>query len=196
MCIGVKRSKMDPFEIMFPKGRLFTPIRISGGTTNGRIVNEFRARTQQRFQQSDRDCWEKDIEDTAEQLSQQMSSAGISNETCVQSVIDQEEENNIYEKYNFERRSFESGQLPVYASKDKILKKIAESRTVVIEGATGCGKSTQVSVHFLDSFIYIVFSDRLNTFSMQTFIMSRCFFFGFSGAANDTGRCQGKTTTM
>lgn len=168
---------MDPFEIMFPKDRLFTPIRISGGTTNGRVINEFKARAQQRFQQSEKDGWEKDIEDTAEQLSQQMSSAGISSEACAQSVIDQDEENNIYQKYNFDRRSFESDQLPVYASKDKILKKIAESRTVVIEGATGCGKSTQVSVQFLDCFICIVFFDKLKTFLMHIFNVSMFFWF-------------------
>ncbi|XP_064458368.1 ATP-dependent RNA helicase A protein-like isoform X2 [Ornithodoros turicata] len=44
-------------------------------------------------------------------------------------------------------------QLPVYKSYDAILDAVHESPVVIIRGATGCGKTTQVPQYILDSYI-------------------------------------------
>ncbi|KAL1423814.1 hypothetical protein MTO96_003731 [Rhipicephalus appendiculatus] len=44
-------------------------------------------------------------------------------------------------------------QLPVYNSYDSILDAIHQSSVVIIRGATGCGKTTQVPQYILDSYI-------------------------------------------
>lgn len=50
----------------------------------------------------------------------------------------------LYKKYKFDRVYSESKLLPIYSAQSEILTKIATNPTVVIEGSTGCGKSTQV----------------------------------------------------
>lgn len=135
---------MDPFEIMFNKKKPFTPIVISGGTTNGRISNMFNPQIPNRLQSSEKEAWENEIESTRVQLDQRMKLSKAANDGIAASEVDEHDENDIYKKYKFDRRSKEAAQLPVYAMKEKILKVIEESASVVIEGSTGCGKSTQV----------------------------------------------------
>lgn len=43
--------------------------------------------------------------------------------------------------------------LPILAYRDEILEKVAKNQVVLIRGATGCGKTTQVPQFILDSFI-------------------------------------------
>lgn len=56
----------------------------------------------------------------------------------------------IYKNYNFNYNCQED--LPINSMKEKIVSMIESSQVVVIEGATGCGKSTQVPQFILDSY--------------------------------------------
>lgn len=51
----------------------------------------------------------------------------------------------VYVKYSF-RQFAASANLPIYHTHQDILKALRDNQVVVIEGSTGCGKSTQVSV--------------------------------------------------
>lgn len=58
-------------------------------------------------------------------------------------------------------------ELPVYQFKDEILDAIQNNNTVIIRGATGCGKTTQVcflnfKLLFLNTSIYYFFLNALN----------------------------------
>lgn len=50
----------------------------------------------------------------------------------------------VYTKYSF-RQCFENADLPIFHLRNDILKMLEENQVVVVEGGTGCGKSTQVS---------------------------------------------------
>ncbi|XP_063703324.1 probable ATP-dependent RNA helicase spindle-E [Culicoides brevitarsis] len=58
-------------------------------------------------------------------------------------------QNDIYERYAFNPRPF-NPQLPIHKYKSEILRRIRDSPVIVIEGETGCGKSTQVPQFILD----------------------------------------------
>ncbi|KAL5239465.1 hypothetical protein ACI65C_006875 [Semiaphis heraclei] len=62
--------------------------------------------------------------------------------------LDVDEINKLFEHYKYP--SNKSNDLEIAAFKDKIIKTINCNRTVVIIGATGCGKSTQVPQYILD----------------------------------------------
>lgn len=47
-------------------------------------------------------------------------------------------------KYSFQQTS-ENANLPIYHSREAILQALQENQIIVIDGGTGCGKSTQVS---------------------------------------------------
>ncbi|CAL8111255.1 unnamed protein product [Orchesella dallaii] len=57
---------------------------------------------------------------------------------------------NVYEKYDFERRAVDATRLAVYEKKAVILSSIEKSRVTIVEGFTGCGKTTQVPQYILD----------------------------------------------
>ncbi|XP_018007189.1 ATP-dependent RNA helicase TDRD9 [Hyalella azteca] len=61
-----------------------------------------------------------------------------------------QEQLKVFQQYNFAHRDAKTEQLPVFKYKDEILNKIRGYRVVVIEGRTGCGKSTQVAQYILD----------------------------------------------
>ncbi|XP_044735251.1 probable ATP-dependent RNA helicase spindle-E [Chrysoperla carnea] len=56
----------------------------------------------------------------------------------------------IYKNYNFNYNCQED--LPINSMKEKIVSMVESNQVVVIEGATGCGKSTQVPQFILDSY--------------------------------------------
>lgn len=62
--------------------------------------------------------------------------------------IDKAELDKLYSTFNFEHRSQDS--LPIIQSKDDILREIQTHNIAIIEGVTGCGKSTQVPQFILD----------------------------------------------
>lgn len=66
-----------------------------------------------------------------------------------QSDEDENPKESIYDKYDFEYHS-PSNPLPIASSRDKILATIKENTVVVLQGSTGCGKTTQVPQYILD----------------------------------------------
>lgn len=58
--------------------------------------------------------------------------------------LDQNVPDPVYGKYKFDNTMQTDAPLPIIASRNEILHKIATNPVVVIEGDTGCGKSTQV----------------------------------------------------
>ncbi|XP_035715225.1 ATP-dependent RNA helicase TDRD9 isoform X2 [Folsomia candida] len=56
----------------------------------------------------------------------------------------------VYVKYNFKDRHINTSRLAVFTAKEKILKAIENHRVVIVDGFTGCGKTTQVPQFILD----------------------------------------------
>lgn len=55
--------------------------------------------------------------------------------------------NDVYDRYNFDRIL---PDLPIVAMRDFIMKKIRTNPVIILEGATGCGKTTQVNSQSVD----------------------------------------------
>ncbi|XP_058808983.1 probable ATP-dependent RNA helicase spindle-E [Phymastichus coffea] len=68
--------------------------------------------------------------------------------THIGTEVDAEELNKFYSTFNFEHRPKDS--LPINQSKDEIVGNIQTHAITIIEGVTGCGKSTQVPQFILD----------------------------------------------
>lgn len=137
----------DYFDVLFNKRRPFVPIRVSGGTTNGRIIPEIPKVPEKHLEESEKLMYEEDVDYVQNQLKKQLSLIGTqkNHEPACDGPTDE-----VYTKYNFGYRTLAATQLPVHALKSKILSKIAEFPSVVIEGSTGCGKSTQVSWNIIN----------------------------------------------
>lgn len=119
----------------------FLPRIISGGTTNGRIVVTKQPQKLQCLDRRERETFEDDIHCVRKKV--ENSIKNTSNHDAASNDIVHDDE--VYTKYKFEKRSKSAAKLPVWSSKSEILQKITENPSVVIEGCTGCGKSTQVS---------------------------------------------------
>lgn len=134
---------MDYIDILFNKNKPFMPIKISGGTTNGYIAagGNQQPTFGQNLETSEREMLEDDIQTIHRKLNKNIKT---SMKTC--NNVDCHVSDDIFKKYKFDRRTQNAIQLPIYGSKDKILSKIRQYPSVVIEGSTGCGKSTQVSL--------------------------------------------------
>ncbi|KAJ8674355.1 hypothetical protein QAD02_005617 [Eretmocerus hayati] len=90
----------------------------------------------------------------AAKLSAMPSNAGNLEEMSVGTAptnpeVDNDTVNRIYDQYNFSYRPQEN--LPIFKCKEEIVSTIETHSVTVIEGATGCGKSTQVPQFILDS---------------------------------------------
>lgn len=132
---------MDLIDVLFNKKNPFKPISVSGGTTNGRVKLAVHNEPTLRLPQSDLRILEDDVDDMRHQLNKDLKYTDNADvDSC---PLDDME--CIYKKYKFDKRPVSATQLPIYDSKRKILSKIAKYPTIVIEGSTGCGKSTQVS---------------------------------------------------
>lgn len=131
----------DYFDVLFNKRKPFVPISVSGGTTNGRIIPEKLKIAEKHLDESEKLMYEEDVKIMKRELKQNLM---IDTQTHNAPASDQPIDD-IYKKYNFGYRTQAATQLPVHAFKSNILSKIAEFPSVVIEGSTGCGKSTQVN---------------------------------------------------
>lgn len=132
---------MDLAEILFNKNKPFTPVIISGGSTNGRVRVENRIAVKQHLIPSEMEALEDDVSQMRRKLEVDLKTMRVDEAVASESP----EINEVYQKYEFNQRSQHSNQLPIWASKARILSKIAEYPSIVVEGSTGCGKSTQVS---------------------------------------------------
>lgn len=148
---------MDYVDILFNKERPFAPIKISGGTTNGRVVKETQRTFRQNLEAFEREMFEDDIHDIRHQLNHDIKTSMKTNNYLDSHTLDYNDDV-IYKIYKFDQRSQSAMRLPIYGSKDKILSKIRQYPSVVIEGNTGCGKSTQVSKIL---YIYMSFSHKI-----------------------------------
>lgn len=127
----------------------FKPIKITGGTTNGRVISTTKIENERKAE-LDGNTEEllehqiREIEGKLEDSLKLNATNGNEDETymCDPDYME------FYAKYKdkFKFKSNKSSDLPIYASETEILKKISENLTVVIQGNTGCGKSTQVSI--------------------------------------------------
>lgn len=133
----------DFVEILFNPNRPFVPKRIAGGTTNGRIISQAPTVSEQHLDNSEKLMYEEDIDVIRRQLKQKLTllDAQQIDEPASDRAVDE-----VYKKYNFAHRTQAATQLPVHAFKSEILSKISKFPAVVIEGSTGCGKSTQVNL--------------------------------------------------
>lgn len=129
---------MDYLSVLFNKDIPFKPTPISGGTTNGLINRPIKKNIGARLPSSEKEMLEEDIVITRQKMKEQLKT------TVKASGSEEHEEDEVYTKYNFEQRSPDACNLPIHGSKLKILTKLENSPTLVIEGSTGCGKSTQV----------------------------------------------------
>ncbi|XP_055295310.1 probable ATP-dependent RNA helicase spindle-E [Sitodiplosis mosellana] len=136
---------MDPFiGLLFNKRKPFTPISIPGGSSNGYLNVTNKPTFGPRLQASEKESLEDDVDITRQKLRRNLELAGKIAEESEKTSDD------IYERYKFDQRSQSSMQLPIYASKHEFLASIATCPAVVIEGSTGCGKSTQIPQIILD----------------------------------------------
>ncbi|XP_055384477.1 probable ATP-dependent RNA helicase spindle-E [Condylostylus longicornis] len=62
--------------------------------------------------------------------------------------MDKKPKDDIYEKYNFSKRTHID--LPIFDTREDIIELIHRNRVVVLEGETGCGKTTQLPQFILD----------------------------------------------
>lgn len=130
---------MDFVDIMFNKKKPFTPIRVMGGTTNGRITSQSEKLLEARLEASEKEALDEDVELMRRKMDYNFKVSA--NESLANGEYQNDD---IYKKYNFNVTTQNATQLPVHASKSQILLNIDEFQTVVVEGSTGCGKSTQV----------------------------------------------------
>lgn len=112
---------------------------ISGGTTNGRIVSQRPPDLDRHFDATESQAYEEEVDKMQLKLKQNL----ISLDT--EQIVDDRPMDEVYKKYNFDHRTQAATQLPVHAFKSEILSKISKFPAVVIEGSTGCGKTTQVN---------------------------------------------------
>lgn len=71
-------------------------------------------------------------------------------------IIDPDVLDSVYKRYDFNRVL---PDLPIVEMKDVILKKIKQNPVIILEGDTGCGKTTQVRwirVHLFSQIFYIL----------------------------------------
>lgn len=59
-------------------------------------------------------------------------------------------EDEVYKKYDFKQDNSTENQLPIASSKAILLKSIDKNPVIVVQGDTGCGKSTQLPQMILD----------------------------------------------
>lgn len=125
-------------DVLFNRRKPFTPITIPGGSSNGYLNATTKPIFGPRLQASEKEALEDDVDTSRRKLKQNLESVGQSTENA------EAHNDEVYERHKFDRRTQNAMQLPIYASKNEILENIAKCPAVVIEGSTGCGKSTQV----------------------------------------------------
>lgn len=85
----------------------------------------------------------RELEEDVEKMRQQVDAA-LKKQPVYNDDHDENEKDydDIYDRYKFDQYA-NWGKLPIYSSKLKILKVLEESPVLILQGSTGCGKTTQ-----------------------------------------------------
>lgn len=173
---------MDVWDA-FVSGKM-VPMPVFPGTTRGRIVDKPPPEPTEKVLDSQTAFkLEDEVEEMRGQILDRLKLAQA------QPIDDSNNADGLlYDKYSFDRKYSASKLLPIYSVQQEILAKVAAHPTVVIEGSTGCGKSTQVwhqivrSLEFVTS--KLTTAQRKDCWGILMFDES-----AIAGAANDLGRC-------
>lgn len=143
----------DFLSVLFNPNRPFVPTRVSGGTTNGRIISQPPKDPDEHLDNSEKLMYEEDVDLMKRDLKNKFTKLDIQN---IDEPASERPTDEVYKKYSFGHRTQAATQLPVHAFKSEILSAIANCPAVVIEGSTGCGKTTQVQSVFIRYFPFFV----------------------------------------
>lgn len=135
-------------DVLFNKEKPFVPVPVAGGTTNGRVVRPIVHASEEHLENSDKIAYEDDVYQMKCQLKKKLQLAATQ-DNAEEPKADRPTDE-VFTKYQFGHRTQAASRLPVNAFKSEILSKIAKFPAVVIEGSTGCGKSTQVCLFYMD----------------------------------------------
>lgn len=161
---------MDEVNDFFDFSKPFKRVTVSGGYLNGRVISSSapnasnkivkREHVGQEYAQSYADAEKLQILKEFEGVDSSSSECQQPSTSSMDTLEDLEEDvkpdvskpdNELYEKYQMEPKLY--CDLPIFDSRTKILNAVRENRCVVLEGDTGCGKTTQVPQYILeDSF--------------------------------------------
>ena len=72
-----------------------------------------------------------------------------------------------FEDGNFKEMLEQRKQLPVYNYKEELLQTVRDNQVIIVRGATGCGKTTQVPQYVLDEFIMGIMGVECNVIVTQ-----------------------------
>lgn len=134
---------MGDIADFFNSNKRFERYEIHAGSVAGRIVSEKRAPKKLTSRDNNETTYaQKHI---TENRSQMLKSYGDRcNDAKIECIDD-----DIYDRYNFNLRTVSNCDLPVLAHEREILDAIEANTAIVLNGATGSGKTTQVS--YVDS---------------------------------------------
>lgn len=135
---------MGDIADFFNSNRRFERYEVHAGTVAGRIVSERRVPKKLTSRDNNETTYaQKHI---TENRSRMLQSYG---ERCVGTENDCIDDD-IYDRYNFNVRTASNCDLPILAHEREILDAIETNTAIVLHGATGSGKTTQVSgIHSL-----------------------------------------------
>ncbi|XP_047033672.1 probable ATP-dependent RNA helicase spindle-E isoform X2 [Helicoverpa zea] len=118
---------------------------VSGGTEYAR---EARQRETELYLRNAAECYENQDQRGPLDSMDHMSSVGASSQTIP--ALADEAMLQVYNKYSFQRKE-DTNHLPINEYKAKIVDTIRANQVVILEGPTGCGKTTQVPQWILDN---------------------------------------------
>lgn len=85
----------------------------------------------------------RELEEDVEKKRQEIDAAFKKQQNCNEYDENEEQDyDDVYDRYKFDQYD-NSGKLPIYSSRRKILKVLEESPVMILQGSTGCGKTTQ-----------------------------------------------------
>lgn len=122
----------------FDKKKPFVPVSVA----RSRLLSQNAYISEEHLEEGDKIAYEKEVDQMRNQLKEKLrltNAQGSNNEPASDLPADE-----VYKKYDFGHRTAAAARLPIHEYKTEILNSIAEHSAVVIEGSTGCGKSTQV----------------------------------------------------
>lgn len=126
---------------------------VFGGSTLG-CVNPSKPKqteSKPRLTRQDKRELEEDVEKMRQQIDEEFKKHHVYNDDH---NVNENDYDDVYDRYKFDQYD-NSGMLPIYSSKRKILKVLEESPILILQGATGCGKTTQAWFFFAHICIFL-----------------------------------------